>query len=174
VVSAAEPYRLVDGKGGWLEVRKVTLVDGDRCGVATSGQAFIVDPAEIPAIARAMYEACGQQPPVILGRPDTSASGTPTVLGTIYPFRSAKGARVAVGRGTGDIYLEPGHAREIAAILAACADEAEPEPDPADVDALAAAIHAGTGCCDGAPSENHRSAARTALRWMKDREAGRG
>jgi hypothetical protein len=50
----------------------------------------------------------------------------------------------------------------------------EPEPDPADVDALAAAIHAGTGCCDGAPSENHRSAARTALRWMKDREAGRG
>lgn len=55
----AEPYRLVDGKGAWLEVRNVTLVDGVRCGIATSGQAFIVDPAEIEGIARAMREACG-------------------------------------------------------------------------------------------------------------------
>ena len=148
----AEPYRLVDGKGGWLEVRKVTLVDGDRCGVATSGQAFIVDPLEIPAIASAMYQACGQAPPVILPRPATAASGTHTVLGTIYPFRSAKGARVGFGRGTGDIYLEPGHARELAAVIAAYADAAEPEPDPADVDALAMVMVDGTGAMglDGA------------------------
>jgi hypothetical protein len=63
VVSTAEPFRLVDGLGGWLEVRTVTLVNGDRCGVATSGQAFIVDPADLPAITAALHEACGQPVP---------------------------------------------------------------------------------------------------------------
>jgi len=65
-------------------------------------------------------------------------------------------------------------ASQLAASLAFLADEAESQPDPAEVEELAALIRSelyphseavGLG-----PSEADRTAARAVLRWMKDKQ----
>jgi hypothetical protein len=57
----------------------------------------------------------------------------------------------------------------LAAAIAVLADQADMEPNPADVEDLARAIHAAKRC-SGDPTEGDREAARTALLWMRDRE----
>jgi hypothetical protein len=67
----------------------------------------------------------------------------------------------------------PAKARETAAALVALADEAEAEPDPAEVEALAKAMHiavceSGTRCVQK-PEDDELKRARTAIRWMNAR-----
>lgn len=169
-----DPYRIVDGKGGWLEVRRVTFISGGLPVVATGGQGFAVDPLEIPEITRAMYEAAGHKPPAMLGRPETCANGTPTAIGRVYPYRSAKGPLVGFGGefpGGASVLIKPHEARQAAAVLVAYADAAEPEPDPAEVEELTGVLLAADPeeTCTRASLE---ALARAALLAGWKREAG--
>lgn len=138
-----DTFTLTDGKGGCLE------------------------------ITRAMYEAAaGCMPPVMLGRPETSPNGTVTAIGRVCMFLSAAGPLVEIsGEPKGP--MEPHEARQAAAVLAAYADLAELEPDPAEVDELAREIHKSNPYAriSPDPGDDERSAARTALLWMRKREA---
>jgi hypothetical protein len=162
-------YRYTDDGGDSLIV---TSVSGGSHAVLSAAEVF-VDPLCIPEIAAAMYRACGQVPPVMLARPELPDG----------PWRSHPGSQLAVsahGRmvrleydqpGGHRVSLSPGQARSLAAVIAARADAADMEPDPAEVGDLARVIHAAAcpGCADAPPGED-LAAARTALRWMRDRE----
>jgi hypothetical protein len=166
-----KPYAYTDGSGDELVI--ASPVD---CDVAVLSAAEVcVDPLHIPEIAAKMYEACGQQPPVMLGRPDIPESDP------WCPWPGSSLSAIAAGRQVRQMWLNgpslsmaPAQARQYAAL----ADRADAEPDPADVDDLAAVIrhelYPGSERTGLRPSGSDRTAARAALRWMRDREAGRG
>jgi hypothetical protein len=131
-----------------------------------------VGAAELPGVIAAMYEAAGLPAPVILERPETTPAGTSTAIGFVYPFRSARGDLVGVVTSeVRDAYLTPTEARKAAAVIAAYADEADADPDPAEVEELAAFIRSAHHPDSGKPGDSDRTAARAALRGMQNREA---
>lgn len=90
-----------------------------------------VPAADLPKIVAALYQAAGQEPPIILDRPhedDLRAHGW------------IEGNRVSSATVRDWANIKPGAARRIAACLAAAADIAESEPDPEQVKQLAVLI----------------------------------
>lgn len=136
-----------------------------------------VDPSAVPAAALALYEAAGLPAPVILPRVMHPLSGPwrlsegSTLTASCY----GKQVRIAFDQVNGPASaFPPAEARELAAVLVALADQAEAEPDPAEVEELAeairAAIHPDAPRLGLRPTDSDRIAARTALQWK--REAG--
>jgi hypothetical protein len=142
-----QPFRLVDGKGGWLEVRRVTFISGGLPVLSTGGLGFAVDPMEIPAITAKLYEAAGHQPPVMLGRPDLDAmrsSDGGIRFGDLLLCKTALGEVAFAVHPAGKTVttfavLEAAQARLAAAATVALADE-PPELDPEEVDKLACLV----------------------------------
>jgi hypothetical protein len=158
---------------GTGEVAVVTVqpIEGDD-------SATIVIPAgDLGKVFGALREACGLPPAVILDRPDFNGLSTermdwspdPNSLLRVSRDRDRLTVRTTMDGGAG--VLTPAAGRATAAVLAVLADEAEAEPDPEEVDELAAALMAAHN-----PSamgiEGARPFARTALRWMKAKAAG--
>lgn len=137
----------------------------DGC-VSFNGGDFHLPVGKLAEFARTLYEAAGKPAPVILERP-----AKPNL-------DAIPGLRISPGHG-GAHFERPGSAwlvawdnlRQFAASLAALADEAESDPDPAEVKALAEEIRSDVSRIGGNPTEAFEIAARTALRWMREREA---
>ena len=161
----------VDGDGSRLTADRWYCRNGITVSI-DNGSLVDVDALDIPEVTAAMYRACGQEPPVMLGRPDLDAMRGPdgsVRFGNLALYRTADGGIGFAVRLPGEAHgvctvLTPAQARQAAAVAVALADK-EPEPDPADVEALARAIHAGRcnltvvpGACDDC-----RAGARSAL-----------
>lgn len=171
---SAMPYTDEDGRtlqAGICEAPDHVLLK------VTDGEAVAevcVKNEDMPGVTAALYEAARFPAPVILERPEISDAG-------IDAFGAAEisrdGGQVVIGCGP-PLRLAPQAARKLAALIAAYADAAEGEPDPAEVgelaEAIRAEIHPGYTVHGLRPSESDRAAARAALRWLKRREAGRG
>lgn len=127
-------------------------------------------PGAAAGIATAMHEAAGLPAPLILGRPEATFEGGIHRAGSIEVGRL--GGRVTVGLyGIQPEEIEPAEARRLAALIAVRADEIQAdEPDPAEVEELAAEIRREHHPDSGRPSEGDRTAARAALRWMRDKQ----
>jgi len=166
-----EPYRYESETGATLRVDPAGHVAMVKVTGKNGGEAWApVDAIGIPAITRAMYQACGQAPPVILPRPDISlpAAGGPLRCGDL----SLRMYEVGISMGLPGITaaaISPDALRRRAAFMAAYADAVEAETDPADVEGLAAVLREAFRN-QATPEES----ARAALRWMRDREADRG
>ncbi|MEV1245160.1 hypothetical protein [Nonomuraea sp. NPDC049750] len=93
-----------------------------------------VTPEDLPGLVRKLYEAAGQEPPILLPRPSAEDL---RAHGWIDGDRVNPAAIHAVGTTT------PGVARGFAACLAASADVAEAEPTPEQVKQLADVIGKG-------------------------------
>jgi hypothetical protein len=142
-----------------------------------------LEPSAVPAAALALYEAAGLPEPLILPRVMPPLGG---------PWRPEKGAalwaaRVRAGNAPGEVRvgwggagpyedMTPAKAREMAAVLAALADEADAEPDLAEVDELAEVIRAGlyppSKEIGLRPDDADRAAARAVLLAGWKREPG--
>lgn len=183
-----DPFRRHDGKGGWLEVREVREGDpagAEGCVITTGTSGFVAEPLmDIPAIARWMYQACGQEPAVMLGRPEINPD-RPVTVGQFQVWKEPDGrigfmpADTEAASMTGALRLAPHAVRQLAAVAVAYADAAaEQEPGPAEVEDLAHAIRLGlypdSDRIGLRPSEGDRTAARAALKWMRERGANHG
>jgi hypothetical protein len=157
-MTPAEAMAAAGDEGNTVPARTVLHVDGDGSrltadrwhsgsGITLSidnGSLLDVDALEIPEITTAMYRACGHKPPVMLGRPDLDAMRGPdgsVRFGNLALYRTADGDIGFAVRLPGEAHgvcalLPPAQARQAAAVAVALADE-KPEPDPAEVDALA-------------------------------------
>lgn len=151
-----KPYTYLSETGAVLRVDFAGHVAMLKVTGKNGGEAWVpVGPLEIPAITSAMYQACGQRPPVILDCPETRDE-----------YRAMPGSALKVSRNGTLVRVEwdvacgvasnlpPGNARQFGAAIIALADEAEAEPDPADVDELAVllmdALNPGTTGIGGA------------------------
>ena len=171
-----EPYRFISENGGELWISPhgdgpSALLSAVRNGDEAE---VLVTRTGLADVTAKLYEACGLPSPVILERPGVSipAGGDPLFCGDLslrtYEYGIAMGLP-----GITAAAVAPGTLRRRAAFMAAYADAAEAEPDPADVGALAKAIR--SALCPDSERTGLRpdeSAARAALRWMRDREAG--
>ncbi|SET52404.1 hypothetical protein [Nonomuraea wenchangensis] len=95
---------------------------GEAAEVGVGGRVVDVPAADLPEIVAALYRAAGQEPPIILPRPDTHELRTEGWVDGRNVNASA-GLRV-VGS------VPTMQARDYAAHLAAAADLADAEPDP--------------------------------------------
>jgi hypothetical protein len=164
-----EPYVHEDDNGNMLTIYS----EGDRAGMTICGEAaddpLRVFPEDFAKIAEALAKRCGLPSPVILNR---SSARFPDD-GSLFRFGDF-GFRlypegVAPSLPGIEAKVVPAAAlRELAAHLVALADQAEAEPDPAEVDELAAAIRAERASHDALPLPPaiDKLSARTALRWM--------
>jgi hypothetical protein len=151
--------------------------------------AVVVKAADLSEIVAHMYEAAGLPAPIILDRPaprdvlvpdphgGDDVAVTPSPAG--HPG-NLPGVSLRVG-GEPDgyaavrlIYDEP--LRVAVALIDAMreAEQAPDEPDPREVAGLARALHrthcVPNGCCTEEPSAGDLDEARTALRWMQDKQ----
>jgi hypothetical protein len=131
------PYRKTGG-GRWLEVREVREDDPsgtEGCVVTTGERGFVLDSADFPEVARAMWAAYGQAPPVMLGRPDLDAlrdrDGWIEFRG--LRVRRAPGGGVSFAVGGNAETLPEAMARQCAAVTVALADERKDAADLAAV-----------------------------------------
>jgi hypothetical protein len=142
-------YTYKDGFGGELEIRSgeggCALVDmgtDDRARVSAD---------DLPEVAGKLYEACGRSSPVILDRPSIRipADGGPLFCGDLS-LRMHEGG-ISMGLpgipGITAAAVSPDALRRRAAFMAAYADAAEAEPDPAEVDRVARIIHKASCAC---------------------------
>lgn len=136
-----------------------------------------VPPSEVPSAALALYEAAGLPVPLTVDCPEHTAGIEYAGSSDRYAYTSRVGSMVAIGwRAIEPKEFTPDEALEFAAHIAvnALAAKAD-EPDEADVDSLALALH-GVKCeageeCSWSPTIADRENAVAALRWMRDREA---
>jgi hypothetical protein len=167
--------------GATLGVVETTIYQAAELEVTSGGDyrriPFFVAADDLPGLVAALYESAGLPAPLTIDRV------TPPLGG---PWRPRQGAallanridnHVAVGfdspaGSSAMATITPSQAREMAAVLVAYADEADAEPDPAEVEELAGEMSADVRRIGGSPPEEWRIAARAALRWMRDREAG--
>lgn len=128
----------------------------------------------LPAVTAAMHEAVGVPAPVILPRPQIPEDDSPLCYGNFVIRLEDSGVAIGLPGFYGKA-IPPGAALELAAYIAAYAGQADAEPDPVEVEELAARIrseiHPDSDRLGLRPSESDRIAARAALRWMRDREA---
>lgn len=132
-----EPYRYTDAGGDSLEI--ASPVDCDAA-VLSGAAEVCVDPLDIPEVTAAMYRACGQEPPVMLGRPDLNAMRDADGWVSIrcLRLRRATGGGVSFAIGGSMETITEAQARQCAAVTAALADKRDLEDD--DVFELAAVL----------------------------------
>jgi hypothetical protein len=166
-----EPWTYTDGDKGELVI---STCNPGEVTVQTQGNGSlaVVMADDLPEVTAKLYEACGLPAPVILARPGTEMLGTPDLPVRLAGFRIWRGGSgVCIDSTAAFSSLSPDVIRTLAAVLAVHAGEAEAEPDPAEVDGLAAEImrvhNPGAMGLDGA-----RPLARTFLLWQRNREAG--
>jgi hypothetical protein len=174
------PYIYTPRPGDRVTVRAAP--GGRGCGLAVSTDLAAetgIPAADIPAVAAgialAMHEAAGLPAPVILERPPVVTREAIIVPGARFRVHgNAIQADPLCGSGVQQESFAPAAIRDIAAALAVMADEAESEPDPAEVEELARVIRADlyppSESIGLRPGESDRTAARAALRWMKDKQ----
>lgn len=133
-----------------------------------NGSLVDVSTDEFPALIAALYEAAGLGTPVVLERPElheyTHACGISL---------RREGSRIFVAV-PDEASLEPGTARRLAAYLAAYADQADAEPDPAQVEELTVLLGEAYDGADGGHAGHAaavREQARAILRAGYRREA---
>jgi hypothetical protein len=136
-----------------------------------------IPPGDWPRIIAAVYGKAGLSAPVIL-EPSGCDTSRDARIGAFTLTLWPEGDKARINMAFGGATLDRSEARHLAAAIVAYGDAANAEPDPGEVDELAAVILSElypngipAGAC---PSESDRTAARTALRWMagKQREAG--
>ncbi|MEU4577477.1 hypothetical protein [Nonomuraea sp. NPDC023979] len=88
-------------------------------------------PEDLPELVAALYQAAGQEAPIILPRPSTE---------DLRAHGWIDGNRVNADAGRVAGTTTPGVARELAACLAAAADVAQVEPDPEQLKQLVALL----------------------------------
>jgi hypothetical protein len=143
-----------------------------RVSTDTLAAGVCVGPGRPAELVTELYKASGQRPPVILDRPgDPAAEICFFAAGADLRF-FAEGGRIEVrnktGGGVSGQAFPVAGIRDLAARLAVLCDEAEDEPDPAEVDDLAAVLmEPGVMGLDGA-----RPLARRILAAGYTREAG--
>lgn len=171
----APRYVYEDEEGAALTVNPYPHAHaGDVAAVRTGGTVYVL-PEHFPEVAAGLWTGAGLPPPVILEPPGYDTSGE-TRIGAFTLWREDGNAHVNMA--FGGCALDSAGARHLAAAIVAYGDGAEAEPDPGEVEELAALIVSGLyppGVpADLRPSDYDRTAARTALRWMRDkqREAG--
>ena len=145
------------------------VTDGDQ----PDGPTAYLDALDIPEVTGKLWEACGQQPPVMLGRPDLDSArdedGWVSVAG-VQLRESAAGVTVEIPGGMRT--LTAAQARQMAAVAVAMADGGDAEPDPAEVDALESALREASGRHD--PGDEMTGIARALLLAGWKREARNG
>lgn len=170
----AEFFHEEDGQGRALRVcgrgdgKAVLQILEREGGGMTDLGSWLADPAVAPDLCRAIFEAAGAPPPVMLGRPALGPTPRTFLFRGLDVSRSADGGVTFAIGGNKETLTAP-QVRQMAATAVTLADE--PEFAPGDVDGLAGALHAVECGCKEGPAESNRDTARTALRWMKGREA---
>lgn len=104
----------------------------------TDGEAVAevcVSKADLPRVSAGLWESAGLRAPVILERPDILALDMLPGL-----HFTVNGCVIEAERPGGNRQFTPAAVRRLAASLAILADEAEAEPDPAEVEQLAAVV----------------------------------
>jgi hypothetical protein len=140
-----KPYRHEDDEHDWLTIaERDGLRAEDTAVIRACDNGVEITRADLPVITGKLYEACGLPAPVILERPNLTGLGTedsPVARAGFKVWRSAKGVHLTevFPAPPEDGWSEPAHALELAAVIAVLA-ERPPEPDPAEVGALALVI----------------------------------
>jgi hypothetical protein len=146
--------------GSELKAERWLAGTGVALSVDDGGGLVDVSADDFPALAAGLYEAAGLPAPVILERPDVPEGSFPLIHG--YRLDARVNGRMVefTMPGAEPLTLVPAAVRGIAAVLASLAGQADAEPDPAEVDRVAALIASpgamGIGGC--------RDAARRVLR----------
>ena len=165
-----ETFRHEDDEHDWLTVAERR---GGAALVRCAPGGVEVTPEKIPEITKALYEACGQQPPTVVDLPEVTAEYRPMPGSMLKVSRLGRNVHIEwdATNGCGSS-LAPADARRFAAAIVAYAEEAETEPNPAEVEELADAIKAELypDYFRRAWAEANVIAARTALRWMNARK----
>lgn len=163
-----------------------SVAGGVIVSMMVKGAAVLVNARDIPDLVAHLYETAGLGVPVILDRPEPRDVLVPDPHGgedvSVTPSPAGRpgnlpGVNLRVG-GDPDGYAavrlvgdEP--LRVAVALIDAMREaEREPDPDPADVEELAEEIRGAFGA-DARTLDAYEVAARTALRWMKDKQVGR-
>jgi hypothetical protein len=132
-----EPYVHEDVEGDRLIIAEREGKPGVALVKARGGAE--VTALDLPVIVAKLYEACGLNLPVILDRPEVPVPGSIARCGMVTIDRLRD--QVTLGLyGVQPEGITPAEARVIAGYLVAYADHAETEPDPAEVEALAAVV----------------------------------
>lgn len=168
-----KPYVHEDENGNTLKLSP----DGGRVEFAIDAvdAPFRAYPDDLPVITGKLYEACGEEAPLMLVLPEIPEGGEwkPDPDSLLRVSRDRDRLTVRTTMDGGAAVLTPAAARAMVVALAVLADEAEAEPDPEEVEELAHAlrlelfpdsVRAGLK-----PSGADRTAARAALRWMNAR-----
>jgi hypothetical protein len=124
-----------------------------------------VESADFPALIGALYEAAGLPAPVVLERPGVPQGTSPLRYGD-FGMRMHKGGIAFSLPGVEARAISPAAARELAAHIAAYADEADREPDAAEAEELTGFLVAAGA---GLRTTGVDDIARAALRWMRDK-----
>jgi hypothetical protein len=133
-----------------------------------TGQDFDLPVGKLAEFVATLYEAAGKPAPVILERP--AKPNLDVIPGVRF---SVLGRGVEVKRTGAGWHIDADVIRQFAASLAALADEAESDPDPAEVEALAEMMSDAEPTLRLGGTSASRDLARTALRWMREHEADR-
>jgi hypothetical protein len=132
-----KPYSHKDGNGNELEIR------GEEAGArllvcsGTYEAECLVRPGELAALAAALYKAAGLPVPVILPCPETP--DTTALPGALFTLGRPGFVDVEMSTGSG-WNVSSVALRIYAASLAMLADEADSQPDPGEVNELAAVL----------------------------------
>lgn len=163
--------RFADQYGTELEISGETALPGcarvwvsERCGIH-------VKAADFPALLGVLYEAAGLPVPVILGAP-TLPPGICHYSDGVKVFTDGNEVRLqATESHSAKEYwhtkLEPADARKLAANIAALADFAEAQPDPADIEELTGFL---VGAGAGLRTTGVDDIARAALLWFQGKQ----
>ena len=174
------PRTFTDRDGSELTVSECCDDDlnPDCVHVSVEGKSVCLQIADLPAVVAALYEAAGKPAPVILEHTDPAISYSWMIPGAGFNLRDGGVEIISIGSVTDSGHLhDPASIRGLAARLAEMAEQAErwSGPSLAEVEELAKVIrselHPASESLGLRPSESDRTAARAALRWMRDREA---
>jgi hypothetical protein len=173
-----ERFREGDGQGRELVVcdrddgKAAVRIEEPRVPAGRVCVSWVADPLLAPDLCRAICEAAGTLPPVMLGRPDLAAvldaDGFASFRG-LSARRSADGGVTFSVAGNSETLSAP-QVRHLAAIAVALADE--PEPTLAEVDELESVLREATGRHD--PDDTMTGIALAVLRAGWKREATDG
>jgi hypothetical protein len=169
-----EPYAYEDGDGNTLYIGP----HPDKISTAIIQAETVRRPVCVPAkdfrgVVDELARACGLLVPVIINRSSASfpEDGGPFRFGE-FGFRlDGEGLVLPSLPGVTAMPVPPAALRELAGHLVALAEQAEAEPDPEEVDGLAAAVRAEFQSDGTPPTEWEKKVARAALRWMNAKGA---
>jgi len=140
-----KPYVYESGNGATL---RVDPADGPAAMLKATGknggESWVpVDALEIPDVTNAMWRAAGQEPPVMLGRPDLASARDPGGWASFrgLQLRESADGGVSFGIGGNLETLTAAQTRQLAAVAVAMAD-GQPEADDV-ADFIRAALPAG-------------------------------